>query len=273
MRDYKKEYREYQGKPEQIKRRSARNKARRKAIRLGKCRKGDGKDVHHRDNNPKNNNSSNLSVTSVAKNRGYPRDRNNKPKRGLSKLAARIENLIELEGRIRKTTKGKNANYLPTKAGAGMTRKGVAAYRRANPGSKLKTAVTGKVKRGSKAAARRKSFCARSKGWTGERGKAARRRWKCAARIENLIEFGRIPFNHYGKKYIYVSDKKSPLMVRDQGQRLENKIQKMAMTRGGAYNPLATEKEVMKGAWGQLKRLKKRSLIAKAAQKRWDINK
>jgi len=80
---------------------------------------------------------------------------------------------------IRKTTKGKGANYLKTKDGAGMTAKGVAAYRRANPGSKLKTAVTGKVKKGSKAAKRRKAFCARSKSWTGERGKAARRRWKC----------------------------------------------------------------------------------------------
>jgi hypothetical protein len=68
---------------------------------------------------------------------------------------------------------------LSKKAGAGLTAKGVAKYRRANPGSKLKTAVTGKVKAGSKAAKRRKSFCARSKGWTGERGKAARRRWKC----------------------------------------------------------------------------------------------
>ena len=66
-----------------------------------------------------------------------------------------------------------------TKSGAGMTKKGVAKYRRDHPGSKLKTAVTGKVKPGSKAAKRRKSFCARSKGWTGERGKAARRRWKC----------------------------------------------------------------------------------------------
>ena len=47
---------------------------------------------------------------------------------------------------IRKTTKGKNANYRPTSKGAGMTAKGVRAYRRANPGSKLKTAVTGKVK-------------------------------------------------------------------------------------------------------------------------------
>ena len=48
-----------------------------------------------------------------------------------------------------------------------------------NPGSKLKTAVTGDVKPGSKAAKRRKSFCARSKGWKGERGLAARKRWKC----------------------------------------------------------------------------------------------
>ena len=80
---------------------------------------------------------------------------------------------------IRRTTKGKKANYRPTSKGAGMTARGVRAYRRANPGSKLKTAVTGKVKRGSKAAKRRKSFCARSRSWTGPRGKAARRRWRC----------------------------------------------------------------------------------------------
>jgi len=79
----------------------------------------------------------------------------------------------------RKTTKGKGRNFRTVEEGAGMTSKGVASYRRKNPGSKLKTAVTGKVKPGSKAAKRRKSFCARSKGWTGERGKAARRRWKC----------------------------------------------------------------------------------------------
>ena len=64
-------------------------------------------------------------------------------------------------------------------AGGGMTEKGVREYRRKNPGSKLKSAVTGKVKPGSTAAKRRKSFCARSKGWTGERGKAARKRWRC----------------------------------------------------------------------------------------------
>ena len=90
---------------------------------------------------------------------------------------------------IRKTTKGKGANYRPTKSGAGMTAKGVAAYRRANPGSKLKTAVTGKVKPGSTAAKRRKSYCARSAGQMKKFPKAAkdpnsrlrqaRKRWKC----------------------------------------------------------------------------------------------
>ena len=80
-------------------------------------------------------------------------------------------------------------NFRPTKAGAGMTRAGVKAYRRLNPGSKLKTAVTGKVKPGSKAAKRRKSFCARSLGQMkkfpkaakdpNSRIKQARRRWKC----------------------------------------------------------------------------------------------
>ena len=88
---------------------------------------------------------------------------------------------------IRKTT-GKGGNYRSTKSGDGMTSKGVAAYRRANPGSKLKTAVTGKVKPGSKAAKRRKSFCARMKGMPGpmkdSKGRPTRkamslRRWRC----------------------------------------------------------------------------------------------
>jgi len=79
----------------------------------------------------------------------------------------------------RKTTKGKGRNFRTVKEGAGMTKAGVKKYKAKNPGSKLKTAVTGKVKPGSKAAGRRKSFCARSKSWTGVRGKAARRRWKC----------------------------------------------------------------------------------------------
>ena len=73
----------------------------------------------------------------------------------------------------------KGGHKRSTKSGAGMTQKGVNKYRRDNPGSKLQTAVTGKVKPGSKDAGRRKSFCARSKDWKGERGKAARERWNC----------------------------------------------------------------------------------------------
>ena len=58
--------------------------------------------------------------------------------------------------------------FRSTKSGAGMTKAGVARYRRENPGSKLKTAVTGKVKPGSKAAKDPNS-----------RLRQARRRWKC----------------------------------------------------------------------------------------------
>ena len=82
-----------------------------------------------------------------------------------------------------------SGNKRPPKQGAGMSAKGVAKYRRQNPGSKLKTAVTGKVKPGSKAAKRRKSYCARSAGQMKKFPKAAknpnsrlrqaRRRWKC----------------------------------------------------------------------------------------------
>ena len=80
-------------------------------------------------------------------------------------------------------------NFRPTSKGAGMTKAGVAAYRRKNPGSKLQTAVTGKVKKGSKDAKGRKSFCARSAGQMKKFPKAAknpnsrlrqaRKRWKC----------------------------------------------------------------------------------------------
>ena len=73
----------------------------------------------------------------------------------------------------------------------GLNRKGIASYRAKNPGSKLKMAVTGKVKKGSKASKRRKSFCARMKGMKRSRtsAKTARdpnsrinkslRKWNC----------------------------------------------------------------------------------------------
>jgi len=65
--------------------------------------------------------------------------------------------------------------------GAGLTQKGVDAENR-KTGGNLKTAVTTKPSKldpKGKAAGRRKSFCARSRSWDGERGKAARRRWNC----------------------------------------------------------------------------------------------
>ena len=81
--------------------------------------------------------------------------------------------------------KGKNFNKVAKDksarggaAGGGMTEKGVKEYRRKNPGSKLQTAVTSKNP-SKKDAARRKSFCARSRSWKSERGLAARRRWRC----------------------------------------------------------------------------------------------
>jgi hypothetical protein len=76
----------------------------------------------------------------------------------------------------------------------GLNRKGIASYRKANPGSKLKMAVTtkpSKLKKGSKAAKRRASFCARMKGMKRKltSAKTARdpnsrinkslRKWKC----------------------------------------------------------------------------------------------
>ena len=85
------------------------------------------------------------------------------------------------EGDEMKGMSQKSGDKRSTESGAGMTSKGVAKYNR-RTGGNLKTAVTtppSKLKDGSKAAGRRKSFCARSRSWTGERGKAARRRWNC----------------------------------------------------------------------------------------------
>lgn len=61
--------------------------------------------------------------------------------------------------------------------GGGLTAKGRAKYNRAT-GSNLKAPVTESNPTGQRAK-RKRSFCARSKGWKGERGLAARRRWKC----------------------------------------------------------------------------------------------
>lgn len=78
-RDYKKEYREYHGKPEQIKRRAKRVTARRKLARQGRVKKGDGKDVDHKDGNPMNNSEKNLRVQDKSTNRS-----NNKKYKGMT---------------------------------------------------------------------------------------------------------------------------------------------------------------------------------------------
>jgi len=67
QRDYKKEYQAET--PLRRKQRSSRNKARRKMSALGRVSRGDGKDVDHRDGNPLNNGSGNLSVMSKSRNR------------------------------------------------------------------------------------------------------------------------------------------------------------------------------------------------------------
>ena len=63
------EYKDFHSKPDQKKRRAGRNAARRKMAAAGKVKKGDGKDVHHKDGNSLNNKKKNLRVESRSKNR------------------------------------------------------------------------------------------------------------------------------------------------------------------------------------------------------------
>ena len=74
-RDYKKERENYLGTPEQMKRNAARSRARRLAIKKGMAERGDGKDIHHKDNNPMNNDPKNLSSVTQKYNRSEPRKR------------------------------------------------------------------------------------------------------------------------------------------------------------------------------------------------------
>jgi hypothetical protein len=79
-RDYKKEYENYHSDPEQIKRRAKRNEARR-SLKNSKKLTAD-KDVHHKDNNPMNNDKSNLSIVSQNYNRKEPRMRDKLKEKG-----------------------------------------------------------------------------------------------------------------------------------------------------------------------------------------------
>lgn len=63
----------YNAKPEQVKRRAARNKSRAAMVKAGKVRKGDGKDVDHKNHNPSDMSKANLRVQSKSKNRSNNR--------------------------------------------------------------------------------------------------------------------------------------------------------------------------------------------------------
>jgi hypothetical protein len=77
-RNYKKEYANYHSKPTQKVNRAGRNKARSLVMKAGGAAKVAGKDVHHKNGNPKDNRVGNLAVTSKTANRSFKRTRNAK---------------------------------------------------------------------------------------------------------------------------------------------------------------------------------------------------
>ena len=126
-------------------------------------------------------------ITEAVRQRLDPKCRKNKHKAGTKiKGGIRVNNCVPNEGVAEDWNKVNHHDKTD-----GLSQKAVNAYRRENPGSKLKTAVTtkpSKLKAGSKDAKRRKSFCARMSGNKGpmkdEHGKPtpkakALRRWNC----------------------------------------------------------------------------------------------
>ena len=77
-RDYKKEYDNYHAQPEQKKRRAARNAARAAMQEAGAVRKGDGKDVDHKNGNPMDGKKANLRAVPKSVNRSFARTANAK---------------------------------------------------------------------------------------------------------------------------------------------------------------------------------------------------
>ena len=138
-------------------------------------------------------------ITEAIKQRLDPKCWKGKHKEGTKiKGGVRVNNCVPNES-VEETAawqkkSGKNKN-------GGLNAKGVASYRREHPGSKLQTAVTtkpSKLKKGSKSAKRRKSFCARMGGMKGPmkkpNGKPTRkalalRKWNCESveQLENML--------------------------------------------------------------------------------------
>jgi hypothetical protein len=104
-RNYRKEYDNYHSKKKQRKNRSKRVMARRKMMKKGRVKKGDGKDVHHEDGNPQNNNDSNLKVLSKSKNRSMNEDH-----------GAGFEGTPELVKKLLQNTPFSNFSYVGKKS-------------------------------------------------------------------------------------------------------------------------------------------------------------
>ena len=77
-RNYRKEYDNYHKSSTQKKRRASRNTARAKMVKAGKAKKGDGKDVDHKNGNPRDNSRKNLKMKTKARNRSFPRNSKDK---------------------------------------------------------------------------------------------------------------------------------------------------------------------------------------------------
>lgn len=75
-RNYAQENERYKSRPEQVAKRTSRNAARRAAMRKGIVKKGDGKDVDHKNGNPMDNSPSNLRAIKASANRSFARDKN-----------------------------------------------------------------------------------------------------------------------------------------------------------------------------------------------------
>ena len=143
-RNYRKEYDNYQGKPEQIERRSSRNKARRlmgdKAIK--------GKDVGHKDNNPLNNDPKNLKIEDPSKNRREPRLREDKEDDDLAKTMRVATAKMTLARKIKSVrTQQKNRMDALTKQKANPERKKQAKKSQDDQMKQIKTVGKADIKR------------------------------------------------------------------------------------------------------------------------------
>ena len=133
----------------------------------------------------------------------------------------------------------------------GLNKKGVASYRRSHPGSKLQTAVTtkpSKLKKGSKASKRRKSFCARMKGMKKSRtgAKTARdpdsrinkslRKWNCES-IEEMKELVMIAEAYLEEKAKQRLDAKCWTGYRKAGTKMKGGIRVNNCVKTEAANP------------------------------------